>query len=163
VFQIYEQQQQQSTPPPLTSSSSSAAATAQYNMTTSTSASTTGSSTNGLVPIAPLQIAEEPKKPAVIITGDNVDGNNLEEGYIQFVLRHDANYIGDGIESLMYAKRKFSSVPKTGDLSYTTWDIFQLVQKLYTQEVNDNKNDIKMDYYIKHDYLYTMHKTHIYI
>ncbi|KAI8879817.1 hypothetical protein K501DRAFT_335815 [Backusella circina FSU 941] len=140
VFQVYgqqqqQQQQQQSNP--------------HYNVTTSASSSTTSSTAttattttitttaNGLVPIAPLQTAEEPKKPAIMITGDNVDANNLEEGYIQFVLRHDANYIGDGIESLMYAKRKFSSVPKTGDLSYTTWDIFQLVQKLYTQEIRN--------------------------
>lgn len=70
------------------------------------------------------------------VTGENVDANNIEDGYIQFVLNHDPNYIGDGIESLMHAKRKFASVPKTGDLSYTTWDIYELVLKLHKREVN---------------------------
>lgn len=74
-------------------------------------------------------------KPKVKITGDNVTSANIEEGYIQFVLEHDASYISDGIDSLVYAKRKFQSVPKTGDISYTTWDIYQLVLKLHKQEV----------------------------
>ncbi|KAI9349953.1 ARS binding protein 2-domain-containing protein [Pilaira anomala] len=37
----------------------------------------------------------------------------------------------------MYAKRKFSSVPRTGDLSYTTWDIFSLVLKLHNREIKN--------------------------
>ncbi|KAI8994523.1 ARS binding protein 2-domain-containing protein [Pilobolus umbonatus] len=79
------------------------------------------------------------RKPIVALTinGDNVTPANIEEGYIQFVLNHDSSYIGDGIESLMYAKRKFSSVPKTGDLSYTTYDIYQLVLKLYRHEIKN--------------------------
>ncbi|KAI7904574.1 uncharacterized protein BX663DRAFT_502839 [Cokeromyces recurvatus] len=69
------------------------------------------------------------------ITGENVTAENIEEGYIQFVTRHDPNYISDDIESLVYAKRKFNSVPKTGDLCYTTWDVYQLVLKLHQKEV----------------------------
>ncbi|KAI8645402.1 ARS binding protein 2-domain-containing protein [Parasitella parasitica] len=76
-------------------------------------------------------------KPTVKITGDNVTSANIEEGYIQFVLEHDASYISDGIDSLVYTKRKFQSVPKTGDISYTTWDIYQLVLKLHKQEIKN--------------------------
>lgn len=88
-------------------------------------------------PCSPPPIVKKPpeKSTKVTITGDNVSCDTIEDGYIQFVLDHDPNYISDGIESLMYAKRKFSSVPKTGDLSYTTWDIYQLVLKLHKREV----------------------------
>lgn len=88
-------------------------------------------------PCSPPPIVKKPpeKTTKVTITGDNVSCDTIEDGYIQFVLEHDPNYISDGIESLMYAKRKFSSVPKTGDLSYTTWDIYQLVLKLHRKEV----------------------------
>ncbi|KAI8973355.1 ARS binding protein 2-domain-containing protein [Mycotypha africana] len=75
------------------------------------------------------------KKPR--ITGANVTAENIVDGYIQFVLSHDAAYINDGIESLVFAKRKFQSVPKTGDITYTTWDIFQLVKKLHHQEIKN--------------------------
>ncbi|KAI9262980.1 ARS binding protein 2-domain-containing protein [Helicostylum pulchrum] len=80
------------------------------------------------------------KKPVMlrpIVTGENVTKDNIEDGYIQFVLTHDANYISDGIESLMHAKRKFSSVPKTGDLTYTTWDIYSLVLKLHNRDIKN--------------------------
>lgn len=88
-------------------------------------------------PCSPPPIVKKPpeKMAIVTITGDNVTCDTIEDGYIQFVLDHDPNYVTDGIESLMYAKRKFSSVPKTGDLSYTTWDIYQLVLKLHKREV----------------------------
>lgn len=85
-------------------------------------------------PCSPPPIVKKASEKAKI-TGDNVSCDTIEDGYIQFVLDHDPNYISDGIESLMYAKRKFSSVPKTGDLSYTTWDIYQLVLKLHKREV----------------------------
>ncbi|KAI8367373.1 ARS binding protein 2-domain-containing protein [Choanephora cucurbitarum] len=71
------------------------------------------------------------------VNGDNVTANNIAEGYIQFVLCHDESYIGDGIESLVYAKRKFYSVPKTADISYSTWDIYQLVLKLHKREIKN--------------------------
>ncbi|KAI8094146.1 ARS binding protein 2-domain-containing protein [Thamnidium elegans] len=80
------------------------------------------------------------KKPVMlkpVVTGETVCKDNIEDGYIQFVLTHDPNYISDGIESLMYAKRKFSSVPKTGDLSYTTWDIYSLVLKLHKRDIKN--------------------------
>ncbi|KAI7873516.1 ARS binding protein 2-domain-containing protein [Mucor mucedo] len=90
-------------------------------------------------PCSPPPIVKKPpeKTTKVTITGDNVSCDTIEDGYIQFVLEHDPNYISDGIESLMYAKRKFSSVPKTGDLSYTTWDIYQLVLKLHKKEIKN--------------------------
>ncbi|KAF7725876.1 hypothetical protein EC973_009208 [Apophysomyces ossiformis] len=75
--------------------------------------------------------------PVTRVTGENVNSSNIEDGYIQFVIHHDPQYIGDGIESLMYVKRKFSSVPRTGDLSYTTWDVFLLVKKLHNQEIKN--------------------------
>ena len=73
--------------------------------------------------------------PILTITGETVTKDNIEEGYVQFVLHHDPQSINDSIESLMYVKRKFSSVPKTGDLAYTTWDVFTLVKKLHNQQV----------------------------
>ncbi|KAL0089192.1 ARS binding protein 2-domain-containing protein [Phycomyces blakesleeanus] len=82
-----------------------------------------------------LKIRQPTSRP--IITGKTVTSETLEDGYIQFVLRHDPDYIGDGIESLMYVKRKFSSVPKTGHLSYTTWDVYMLVRKLHHQEIKN--------------------------
>lgn len=102
-----------------------------------TTETTTKATTDDLQ--TPKPSSEQPQtvipKPKVKITGDNVSSANIEEGYIQFVLEHDATYISDGIDSLVYAKRKFQSVPKTGDISYTTWDIYQLVLKLHKQEV----------------------------
>jgi hypothetical protein len=86
-------------------------------------------------PIAPTSSTLARIRSRSKVTGENVTANNFEEGYVQFVLSHDANFIHDGIESLIYAKRKFQSVPKTGDLHYTTWDIYQLVVKLQHQEV----------------------------
>ncbi|KAI9484852.1 ARS binding protein 2-domain-containing protein [Zychaea mexicana] len=71
------------------------------------------------------------------ITGQSVTKDNIEEGYVQFVLQHDPQSVNDSIESLMYVKRKFSSVPKTGDLSYTTWDVFNLVKKLHNQQIKN--------------------------
>lgn len=76
---------------------------------------------------------------AVKVTGDNVTASNIEDGYIQFVLRHDPTFVSDGIESLVFAKRKFQNVPKTGDITYTTWDIYQLVLKLHRKEVKKKK------------------------
>lgn len=73
--------------------------------------------------------------PVLSITGETVNSENIEDGYLQFVLHHDPQYVGDNIENLLYVKRKFSSVPRTGDLSYTTWDVFVLVKKLHNQEV----------------------------
>ncbi|KAI9278270.1 ARS binding protein 2-domain-containing protein [Phascolomyces articulosus] len=75
--------------------------------------------------------------PILTITGETVTKDNIEEGYVQFVLHHDPQSINDSIESLMYVKRKFSSVPKTGDLSYTTWDVFTLVKKLHNQQIKN--------------------------
>ncbi|CAO3587072.1 unnamed protein product [Absidia cylindrospora] len=71
------------------------------------------------------------------INGDNVSADNIEDGYTQFILHHDPDSIGDGIDSLMYVRRKFSSVPRTGDLSYTTWDVYVLVNKLYNREIKN--------------------------
>lgn len=72
---------------------------------------------------------------ALTINGTNVTKDNIEEGYVQFIWHNDPSYIGDSIENLMYVKRKFSSVPKTGDLAYTTWDVYALVKKLHNNEV----------------------------
>jgi hypothetical protein len=74
------------------------------------------------------------------INGSNVTADNIEDGYIQFILHHDPDSIGDGIEGLMYIRRKFTSVPRTGDLSYTTWDIFVLVNKLHNRQVGKHGN-----------------------
>ncbi|ORY91124.1 ARS binding protein 2-domain-containing protein [Syncephalastrum racemosum] len=75
--------------------------------------------------------------PVLSITGETVTSENIEDGYLQFVLHHDPQYVGDNIENLLYVKRKFSSVPRTGDLSYTTWDVFVLVKKLHNQELKN--------------------------
>lgn len=75
------------------------------------------------------------KDMALTINGTNVTKDNIEEGYVQFIWHNDPSYIGDSIENLMYVKRKFSSVPKTGDLAYTTWDVYALVKKLHNNEV----------------------------
>lgn len=96
---------------------------------------TTTTTTNTIA--APVIVKKPPNVPKLTITGDNVNANNIEEGYVQFVLNHDPHYISDGIESLVYAKRKFLSVPKTGDISYTTWDIYELVLKLHNREIKN--------------------------
>ncbi|KAG2224418.1 hypothetical protein INT45_002957, partial [Circinella minor] len=75
--------------------------------------------------------------PILTITGETVNKDNIEEGYVQFILHHDPQSINDSIESLMYVKRKFSAVPKTGDLAYTTWDVFTLVKKLHNQQIKN--------------------------
>lgn len=75
------------------------------------------------------------KDMTLTINGTNVTKDNIEEGYVQFIWHNDPSYIGDSIENLMYVKRKFSSVPKTGDLAYTTWDVYALVKKLHNNEV----------------------------
>ncbi|KAK4517912.1 uncharacterized protein ATC70_001261 [Mucor velutinosus] len=109
------------------------------NSGTTAETTTATAATDGLQ--TPKSISEQLQtlipKPTVKITGDNVTAANIEDGYIQFVLMHDASYISDGIDSLVYAKRKFQSVPKTGDISYTTWDIYQLVLKLHKQEIKN--------------------------
>lgn len=106
-------------------------------LTTSNSVTTGETTTTTYDLQTPKSSSEQSQalKPKVKITGDNVTSATIEEGYVQFVLEHDATYISDGIDSLVYAKRKFQSVPKTGDISYTTWDIYQLVLKLHKQEV----------------------------
>ncbi|ORX57628.1 hypothetical protein DM01DRAFT_303564 [Hesseltinella vesiculosa] len=71
------------------------------------------------------------------INGGNVTPESFEDGYVQFILHHDPDSINDGIDSLVYTRRKFSSVPRTGDLSYTAWDIFVLVNKLHNQEIKN--------------------------
>lgn len=93
--------------------------------------------TNRSRPILPLtdDVVQKRIKNAIKVTGDNVTANNIEDGYIQFVSRHDPSYISDGIDSLVFTKRKFQNVPKTGDITYTTWDIYQLVLKLHRKEV----------------------------
>ncbi|KAI8081948.1 ARS binding protein 2-domain-containing protein [Gilbertella persicaria] len=85
----------------------------------------------------PEQTINTPTRNKLTIHGDNVTAANIAEGYIQFVLSHDESYIGDGIESLVYAKRKFCSVPKTADITYSTWDIYQLVLKLHRREIKN--------------------------
>lgn len=109
----------------------------QFSDIVQSSSPTTSTSTTLSPPPAPVAppIVKKSSVPKLTITGDNVNSDNIEEGYVQFVLNHDPNYISDGIESLVYAKRKFLSVPKTGDLSYTTWDIYELVLKLHRREV----------------------------
>lgn len=69
------------------------------------------------------------------ITGDTVTKENFEDGYVQFITYHDPQSVADNVETLVYLKRKFSSVPKTGDIIYTTWDVFCLVKKLNNNEV----------------------------
>lgn len=76
-----------------------------------------------------------PNDMTLTINGTNVTKDNIEEGYVQFIWHNDPSYISDSIENLMYVKRKFSSVPKTGDLAYTTWDVYALVKKLHNNEV----------------------------
>ncbi|KAI7883553.1 hypothetical protein K492DRAFT_235343 [Lichtheimia hyalospora FSU 10163] len=77
------------------------------------------------------------KDMTLTINGTNVTKDNIEEGYVQFIWHNDPSYIGDSIENLMYVKRKFSSVPKTGDLAYTTWDVYALVKKLHNNEIKN--------------------------
>lgn len=82
---------------------------------------------------------EGTKQPVLTINGDNVTSDNIEEGYIQFMLHHDFTHMADSLENLMCAKRKFTSVPKTGELKYSTWDVFVLVRKLHNQEVREGE------------------------
>ncbi|ORE05474.1 hypothetical protein BCV72DRAFT_256786 [Rhizopus microsporus var. microsporus] len=71
------------------------------------------------------------------VTGKNVSEDNIVEGYIQFILQHDPYYF-NSMEAVSTAERKISTVPKTNlyGISYTTWDLFRLIQKL-------QKGDIK--------------------
>ncbi|KAI8096295.1 ARS binding protein 2-domain-containing protein [Halteromyces radiatus] len=133
---------------PSSSSSSTTPTTAVHtspthesNEKSSTSTSPMDESTN--VPVMPLNDEELLRhkryfrRQPLMINGDNVTADNIEDGYVQFILHHDTDTIGDGIDGLMYARRKFSSVPRTGDLSYTTWDIFVLVNKLHNGEIKN--------------------------
>lgn len=138
----------------ITSSSVSSPSNLQFSdiVHSSPASTSTSLSPSPSVPpavVAPPVIVKKPSSvPKLTITGDNVNANNIEEGYVQFVLNHDPHYISDGIESLVYAKRKFLSVPKTGDISYTTWDIYELVLKLHNREVGDCLVSLYIDTYL---------------
>jgi hypothetical protein len=71
------------------------------------------------------------------VTGKNVSEDSIVEGYIQFILQHDPYYF-NSMEAVSTAERKISTVPKTNlyGISYTTWDLFRLIQKLQKGDVS---------------------------
>ncbi|KAI8061580.1 ARS binding protein 2-domain-containing protein [Gongronella butleri] len=92
------------------------------------------------LPTSDEELAMHKRHPSLrhlTINGSNVTPETFEDGYLQFILHHDPESLGDAVDSLVYTRRKFASVPKTGDLSYTTWDIFVLVNKLHNQEIKN--------------------------
>ncbi|KAI9469023.1 MAG: ARS binding protein 2-domain-containing protein [Benjaminiella poitrasii] len=77
------------------------------------------------------------RKPKLTITGKNVTADNIEEGYLQFVSEHEQLFLNTDMDNPAYAKRRFHAVPKTGDLSYTTWEVYQLVLQLHRKEIKN--------------------------
>ncbi|KAG1056866.1 hypothetical protein G6F43_001286 [Rhizopus delemar] len=78
------------------------------------------------------------KYSALTVTGYNVSPDNIADGYVQFLIYHDSQYMGN-IESVMNARRKISAVPKTNihGINYTTWDLYCLIYRLHKRQIKN--------------------------
>jgi hypothetical protein len=102
---------------------------------------TIGSNTTSSTKLAPKKVEVDPetaklsKLSSRTVTGENVNEDNIVDGYVQFVFAHDPMYASDDVDSIVYLKKKIMATPKTQDLTYSAWDIYALVMKLHSQEV----------------------------